>query len=51
MLSATGIDLIEKSLLEQRRSNMVTAQNGYVKKQSRALAAAVESSLSDTVPA
>jgi hypothetical protein len=37
MLSATGLDLIEKSLLEQRRSNLTTAQNSYVKKQKIAL--------------
>ena len=37
MLSATGVDLIEKYLLEQRRLNLTTAQNSYVKKQKRAL--------------
>ena len=37
MLSATGLDLIEKSLLEQRRSNLTTAQNSYVNKQKIAL--------------
>ncbi|MCL2688217.1 MAG: hypothetical protein FWE57_00020 [Chitinispirillia bacterium] len=40
MLSATGLDLIEKSLLEQRRSNLTTAQNSYIKKQEIALTAA-----------
>jgi len=39
MLSATGLDLIEKSLLEQRRSNLTTAQSSYIKKQKIALAA------------
>ena len=32
-LSTIGLDLMEKSLLEQRRSNLTTAQNSYVKKQ------------------
>ena len=32
-LSATGIDPIEKSLLEQRRLNLTAAQNSYVNKQ------------------
>ena len=36
-LSATGIDPIEKLLLEQRRVNLTTAQNSYVKKQKDAL--------------
>ncbi|MDR2727758.1 MAG: hypothetical protein LBB56_01400, partial [Chitinispirillales bacterium] len=36
-LSTIGLDLIEKSLLEQRRLNLTTAQNSYVKKQKFAL--------------
>jgi len=36
-LSAIGIDPIEKLLLEQRRLNLITAQNSYVKKQKIAL--------------
>ena len=36
-LSTIGIDPIEKLLLEQRRSNLITAQNSYVKKQKIAL--------------
>ena len=36
-LSAIGIDPIEKSLLEQRRLNLITAQNNYTKKQKLAL--------------
>jgi len=36
-LSTIGLDLMEKSLLEQRRSNLITAQNSYVKKQKIAL--------------
>jgi len=36
-LSAIGVDLIEKSLLEQRRSNLTTAQSSYVNKQKIAL--------------
>jgi len=36
-LSAIGIDPIEKLLLEQRRLNLTTAQNSYVKKQKIAL--------------
>ncbi|MDR0307697.1 MAG: hypothetical protein LBI42_12785 [Chitinispirillales bacterium] len=36
-LSAIGIDPIEKSLLEQRRLNLTTAQNSYTKKQRLAL--------------
>jgi len=39
MLSTIGLDLIEKSLLEQRRLNLTTAQNSYVKKQKIALTA------------
>jgi len=39
MLSATGLDLIEKSLLEQRRLNLTTAQNSYTNKQNIALSA------------
>ena len=38
-LSTIGVDIIEKSLLEQRRSNLTTAQNSYVKKQKIALTA------------
>ena len=37
MLSATGLDLIEKSLLEQRRLNLTAARNSYIKKQKFAL--------------
>ena len=37
MLSTIGLDLIEKSLLEQRRSNLTTAQNSYAQKQKIAL--------------
>jgi hypothetical protein len=36
-LSAIGVDPIEKSLLEQRRLNLTTAQNSYVKRQKSAL--------------
>ena len=36
-LSAIGIDPIEKLLLEQRRLNLTTAQNSYVKKQKIAM--------------
>jgi hypothetical protein len=37
ILSATGVDPIEKSLLKQRHSNLSTAQNSYAKKQKIAL--------------
>jgi len=37
ILSAPGIDPIEKSLLEQRQANLSTAQNAYVEKQKKAL--------------
>ena len=36
-LSAIGTDLIEKSLLQQRRLNLTTAQSSYVNKQKIAL--------------
>ena len=36
-LFATGVDLIEKSLLEQRRLNLTTAQSSYVTKQKIAM--------------
>ena len=39
ILSAIGVDPIEKSLLKQRHSNLATAQNSYAKKQKFALAA------------
>jgi hypothetical protein len=39
ILSATGVDPIEKSLLKQRLSNLSTAQNNYAKKQKIALTA------------
>ena len=37
MLTTVGVDLTEKLLLEQRRLNLTTAQNSYVKKQKIAL--------------
>jgi hypothetical protein len=37
ILSATGIDPIEKNLLKQRRENLYTAQNAYIEKQKKAL--------------
>lgn len=37
MLCATGLELMEKSLLSQRRLNLTAAQNSYVKKQQIAL--------------
>ncbi|MDR0308152.1 MAG: hypothetical protein LBI42_15160 [Chitinispirillales bacterium] len=37
MLTTTGVDLTEKSLLEQRRLNLTAAQNSYTKKQKLAL--------------
>ena len=37
MLRTPGVDHIEKSLLEQRLSNLSTAQGGYVEKQKKAL--------------
>ena len=37
MLSTPGIDTIEKTLLEQRRANLSTAQNSYVEKQKKAM--------------
>ena len=37
MLTTIGVDITEKLLLEQRRSNLVTAQNSYIKKQRIAL--------------
>ena len=43
MLSATGLDLIEKSLLKQRAASLTTAQNNYVEKQSIALTASKSS--------
>ena len=37
MLRTPGVDPIEKNLLEQRHSNLSTAQGGYVEKQKKAL--------------
>ena len=37
ILSAPGIDPIEKALLQQRQANLSTAQNAYVEKQKKAL--------------
>jgi len=38
ILRSPGIDPIEKALLKQRLINLPTAQNGYIKKQKKALA-------------
>jgi len=38
ILRSPGIDPIEKALLKQRLANLPTAQNGYIKKQKKALA-------------
>ena len=37
ILRTPGLDLIEKTLLKQRFSNLATAQSGYVEKQKKAL--------------
>jgi predicted RNase H-like nuclease (RuvC/YqgF family) len=37
ILRTPGLDRIEKTLLEQRRSNLATAQQGYIEKQKKVL--------------
>jgi len=41
ILRAPGIDPIEKALLKQRFTNLFAAQNGYIKKQQKVMAALV----------